>query len=457
VLRSLAARIVLVIALVQASTVVLGMAGWMLFSPYVNWSDVAHRSAADLVIADITDAGRPVIAAGARLSTYAASRPGFEYAALAEGVVLDGSSTELAGLVTSLGSSLPRKGQLENRTTDGRRVRVTSLPSPIAEAQEITVVTAGDRFRAEDLAAFLRHYLPQLVPIFGPALLAAAIAVPLAVRLALRPLTRASLHLSRVGVRSLDVRLPDAGTPSELAPFVASINELLARLEEGVARQRLFTANAAHELRTPVAILQARVDALPDPVESRQDLLRDVRRVTVLLDQLLTVARLGQRAGGIGEEVDLAALARRVVADCAPLAIRAGRQLAVELSGDPPVIAGEAQAIEGALTALVENALRAEPVGGVVTVIVGAGPHLRVVDHGGGIAPEVRGLVFEPFWRGETGTRGTGLGLAIVSEVARLHGGTASVQETPGGGATFALHLPGLPCAPRHVGASLSR
>lgn len=436
--RSLAARLVLVLALVQTASVVLGMAAWMAFSPYVSWTDVAHRSAAGRVAESLAGDA----AAAEALRRYAAARPGFQHAASVAGRIVDSSGPEIAALLATLGPTLPREGQIDARMPDGGLIRFSSLPSP---AGEVIVATAGDRFRAEDLMTFLGTYLPELFPLFAPAILAAAIAVPLAVRLILRPLRQRARDLAEIDLRSLDRRLPDRGTPSEIAPFCDAINALLARLEDGVARQRLFTANAAHELRTPVAVLQARLDALPEDRPERAALLRDIRRITVLLDQLLSVARLGQRSPAAAPLIDLVSLARRVAADCAPLGIAAGRDIVFEPRAQALPIQGDPQAIEGALAALIENALRAEPEGGTVGVGVGPGPLIAVVDHGPGVPAAQRELIFEPFWRADPTTRGTGLGLAIVREVARLHAGAVDVVETPGGGATFRLLLPGLP------------
>jgi signal transduction histidine kinase len=443
--RSLAVRLVLVLALVQSGTVVAGMAAWMIFSPYVTWVDVAHRSASGLVLAALERGadGAPALRMTEALGAYAAARPGFGFAALVDGRPAGGSSPEVAAAVARFGPLLPREGQLEAATAEGRSLRLSALPGPEAFGDApVIVATTGDRFRADDLPAFVGAYLPALVPLFGPAVVAAAIVLPLAIGITLRPVGRAAREAELVTLDTLDRRLPEDGAPSELAPFIAAINRLLARLQDGVARQRVFVANAAHELRTPVAVIQARLDGLAEGSPARDELLRDLRRITVLLDQLLSVARLGQRNGTGATPLDLVACTRRLVSDCAPLAIRSGRALAFEADEASMPAHGDEGALEGAIAALIENALEAEPPGGTVLVRVGPGPMVIVRDHGRGIPPADREAVFEPFWRGREGGRGTGLGLAIVREVARLHRGEVDVSETPGGGATFALRLP---------------
>jgi signal transduction histidine kinase len=417
--------------------VVLGMAAWMLFSPFVNFTDVAAESAAGLVVAAVEATGGAAIGEDAALVAYAAQRPGFVAAALRDGVVLPGSDPVLARALAALGPALPRRGQLELDLPQRGLTLFAQMDSGVGP---LVVVTAGNRFLAQDTPAFFAVFLWQTLQIFAPALLCIALVIPFAIARGLRPVRRAAAAAAEVDLRSLDRRLPDAGVPGELLPFVTAINDLLARLEEGVKRQRLFTANAAHELRTPVAILRARLDGLPPDAPGRTDLLRDTQRITLLLDQLLAVARLDAREAALDEAIDLPAMVRALVADCAPLAIRAGRQIA--LSAEPVApIRGNQRALESAVANLIDNALRAEPPGGTVQVAVGPGARVDVADHGAGVAPDDRAAVFEPFWRKDEASRGTGLGLAIVRDVARRHGGDVAVEDTPGGGATFRLDL----------------
>lgn len=443
--RSLTGRLLLLLFLVQAGVPILGMAAWMLFSPYVTWTDVAAASARRHVTAALRrDAdGGFRIEATPELAAYAAARPGFSYAVFRNGQALDGSDPTLAAVLAPLGPVLPTEGQLSVPLPGGQRT--AQFDAGTDEQAGLTFVTAGDAFHTDDLEGFVSSYLPALVPIFGPSLLVAGLAVPLVIRRAMRPLRAAAAEAGRIEFANLSQRLPENGVPAEAAPLVKAVNAALDRLAEGAARQRLFHANAAHELRTLVAILQARLDALPGLPRSHE-LRRDVARIARLVEQLLAVERLGAcglGAGGLGTgQVDLITRVKAVVADCAPLAIHSGRDLAFEPAAESVIVHGNGRALDSAVANIIDNALRAEPEGGCVQVRVGPGALVVVEDHGPGVPPADRGLVFEPFWRKDERPPGTGLGLSIVREVARLHGGDVEVTETPGGGATFRLRLP---------------
>ncbi|WP_082539798.1 MULTISPECIES: HAMP domain-containing sensor histidine kinase [unclassified Caulobacter] len=195
-------------------------------------------------------------------------------------------------------------------------------------------------------------------------------------------------------------------------------------------------AEAAHELRTPLAILAARIDSLP-PGDQVAGMRRDIERMRAMVDQLLMVARLEASAARSEDLVDLVDLTRDVVADCSPLALAQDRQLALAPYCDTLLVRGDARLLHSALRNLVENAIRAEPPGGRINITVGPEPVVCVIDHGPGVPEEDRERIFEPFWRRRDGHPGAGLGLAIVREVARAHDGQVAVADTPGGGATF--------------------
>lgn len=439
--QSLTGRLLLLLVLVQAGVPVLGMATWMLFSPYVTWTDVAGASARRLVAASVRaeGEGRLVVTPTPELLAYAAARPGFAFAVFRDGRAIAGSDPGLADMLAPLGPVLPRLGQLEVPLAGTGRT--AQFDAGVDGWPGLTFVTAGDVFHADDLGSFVQSYLPALVPIFAPSLLVAGIAVPLVIRRAMRPLREAAREAELIQFSNLSHRLREDGVPSEAAPLVRAVNAALARLAEGAERQRMFHANAAHELRTPVAILQARLDALPD-LPRGHELRRDVSRIARLVEQLLAVERLGVCGIGTGQ-VDLVTRVKAVVADCAPLAIHSGRDLAFEPAEESVIVSGNGRALDSAVANIIDNALRAEPAGGCVQVRVGPGPRVIVEDHGPGVAASERGLIFEPFWRKDERPPGTGLGLSIVREVARLHGGAVEVSETPGGGATFCFQLPG--------------
>jgi signal transduction histidine kinase len=193
-------------------------------------------------------------------------------------------------------------------------------------------------------------------------------------------------------------------------------------------------------LRTPLAILRARLETLPESIP-KVELQRDTMRIASLIEQMLTISRLGQREVNLDEHVDLVSLVRGVVADRAPLVLRANKSIAFRSDADHVPIMGNAPAIESAVANLIDNAIRAEPAEGTVDVIVGASAFVTVSDHGPGIDLEDREAIFEPFWRKNEQPPGTGLGLAIVREVMLRHGGDVSIEETCGGGATFRLQF----------------
>ena len=210
-------------------------------------------------------------------------------------------------------------------------------------------------------------------------------------------------------------------------------------LERVVEQQKRFTANAAHELRTPLAVLRARIDGQP-PSPERDALRRDVDRMARLVEQLLAVARLEARQVTLSEGVDLVAVARDTVARLFPLALSSGRELALTAPDRPVTVRGDAFALEDALRNLIDNALRHGPPGETIEVTVGADPPaLEVADRGPGVPAAMRPHLFEPFNRGADSTGGAGLGLAIVAETAAIHSATVSVDDRPGGGARFRL------------------
>lgn len=303
------------------------------------------------------------------------------------------------------------------------------------------IAVYGQKFRLGDLYHAAEEEMRWLTAYLIMAILMSAGAAWFAVRWGLKPLRIAAEQASRIDMNSLHQRLDAEDVSSEIRPLVDAINDALARLDAGVARQRRFAANAAHELRTPVTILGARLDA-PEEASFKSDLKRDLRRMRNIVEQLLATARMGEQAANLNETIDLIALVRSAISDAALLAIRAGRQIALEAPSTSVLATGSRSALESVVANLIDNALRAEPKGGTIIVRIGEDATIEVVDHGSGVEKTDRDLIFEPFWRKNDSTPGNGLGLAIAKELVDAHGGRIWVEDTPGGGATFKLSLP---------------
>ena len=302
----------------------------------------------------------------------------------------------------------------------------------------------------------IEHILKVLPGPFSPVfiwLLLASGAVVVAsgvltLRIALRPLNRLSAAAALVGPEHPGVRLPDAGLPGELEPLVGAINTGLARLERAIETQRRFGADAAHALRTPLAVLTARIDLLADD-ENKTALLADVDRMSRMVDQMLRLARLEGMPLERPGPVDLRVVAVDAVSALAPLAVARGIELSLESEGSAVVTRGNRDALLLAAQNLIENALAHAPRGSRVEVETAPPATLRVLDRGPGVAEAERTEIFTRFRRGGTrartpggsGSGGAGLGLAIVAEIAALHDGTARADARPGGGAVFSLEL----------------
>lgn len=437
--RSLTARLLITMAILQIAVPILGMVVWMVFSPYVTWGDVAAASAQKRILEALERdpaSGIVSIRDTPALTAYAATRPDFRYAVLQNGRVAKGSDPELRALFERMSPYIPKNGQLEIAMPYGRGTAQLESGRMTDDA-ELVFATVGNQFQLEDLDSYVRVFLPELIPLLAPTFLAAAIALPLLIQAAVRPLRRAARDAEGVTFANLGRRLSEEGVPEEAAPLVRAVNAALARLEVGARNQRLFYANAAHELRTPVAILQARLDATPG-IPRGDDLRRDVARIITLIDQLLVLERANAPLTE-NEEINLFERARLVVGDRAPLAIHSGRSVDFVAEGPSPVIRGDRRVLDSALANLIDNALRAEPVGGCIHVRAGPGLMIAVIDHGPGIPIADRDLVFEPFWRKENDTTGSGLGLSIVREALRILGGQIAIEDTIGGGASFRI------------------
>jgi signal transduction histidine kinase len=288
------------------------------------------------------------------------------------------------------------------------------------------------------VALFLGRIAWLVVPIFVVLLFVDV----LLMRRLLQPIIAASHVASSIGPDKPLVRLPTGKLPREVMPLAEAVNQALDRLEKSLQAQREFTADAAHELRTPLAILRTHVDTMLDQSAAKA-LQSDIDAMGHVLDQLLELAELESFALRRGERVNLNELGAEVVALMAPIALAEHKSL--ELAGAPePVWAqGNAEMLLRAVRNLVENAIRYSGKNTIIEVAIALPAMIRIKDRGPGVKPADRQLVFQRFWRKNRRDKGhSGLGLAIVAKIVQLHGGTVKVTDRNGGGAAFTILLP---------------
>lgn len=269
---------------------------------------------------------------------------------------------------------------------------------------------------------------------------------------ALQPLRFFATQVESVRPDNLADTKISEDVPSELRRCSASFNDMIARLDEGFSAQKQFTGNAAHELRTPLALMQAQVELFcaehPDADADTARLLgllqEQTERMTHMTKTLLEMSEL--RSVPCNDAIDLAPMIEEVLTDLAPLAEQKGIALASE--GDAQTT-GSDTLIYRLVFNLVENAIRYSRPGSTVNVsICDSDSHvlLRVKDEGSGIPKQYRESIFQPFFRLDKSRSraygGAGLGLALVWEIAALHGGAVEVEASSENGTTMLVSLP---------------
>jgi signal transduction histidine kinase len=258
-------------------------------------------------------------------------------------------------------------------------------------------------------------------------------------RRALQPLRQASEIAGDIGPARPGVRLPTDELPREVRPLVSAVNLGLDRLEEGFRIQRDFTADAAHELRTPLSILRTRIDMLEDD-ELRRALRRNVEGMAHIVGQLLDIAELDAFVINPEEKADLRLVTAEIAEFVAPLALSQGKDVALLGAGEPVWVKANTEMLGRAIRNLAENAINHTAVGSTVEFIVEGDGTVRVLDHGPGIPDDERNLIFRRFWRRDRRKQGsTGLGLSIVQRIAELHAATVTVENRLPTGACFSL------------------
>ena len=348
----------------------------------------------------------------------------------------------------------------ETFTLDLDEVQVRFVARRVREAgPAIIAVAVGSPTR--DLEIVPARLVTSMLAVL-PFILLAAVAVGWVLSAwALRPVGAMIDELEAItDGRSLHRRLPaPAGRPDELGRLANTLNAMMARLETSFAALRRFVADASHELKTPLTVMRAGVErALTDPRTAPEALgpldetLQEVRRMTELVDALLTLARVDEgRLELHTEPTDLRALLAEVHETGQMLGEEAGLTVVLEVPGEPVVADVDAGRVRQLLMNLMTNAVKYTLAGGTIWLSLSATADtvtVAVRDTGIGIAPGDVGRVFDRFWRADTarsrtGERpGIGLGLSIGKWIAEAHGGSLGVTSRPGRGSTFTLTIP---------------
>jgi signal transduction histidine kinase len=328
----------------------------------------------------------------------------------------------------------------------------TSLNGVALRGRTVAVEHAGRRWLVQFAASQrlndrLRNdlWLPLVGSgaLVGGGVLLVVVSVVTSITLArlLKPLVNTSAQVARITPESLGARLEETRVPSEIRPLVHSFNEALGRLERGFELQQEFLATAAHELKTPVALIRAQLEAEPE-LKHRASLFRDVQRMGRQVQQLLILTETHEAQNYRFGSVDAQALLDEIGSYLQRLADAAGVDLALQVLPGLPPWWGDHGALFTLLKNLVENAIQHAPPDTVVRVQA-SHDGFCVSDEGPGVAEADLPKLFDRFWRGaERRNVGAGLGLSICQQIAQAHGGTLDAHRGAQG-LRICLRLPG--------------
>jgi signal transduction histidine kinase len=443
--RSIISRIVaLHVVAIGATSVLMPLALYYLLNEAAN---SLHRDALRSQAFTVASFLRPQSDGGVALEIPVEMRPLYsgEYGLYAyavldpEGHVLFSSRPDGAALF-SLDDSAVRDWYVRRRNT-GALLFGVSVARPIGEHMYFVQVAQDLAHRDVIIDDVVAQFLPRVAWITFPIMLLLLLIDIVIFRRALATVREASTTAASIGPQRTDVRLPEQAMPSEIAPLVHAVNQALARLQAGFTAQRDFTADMAHELRTPLAIVRARVDSLePGPV--RDQLRGDLVNMTRTVNQVLDIAELENFIVATDARADLHEVCADAVSFMAPLAVERGQTIALTGAQEPVWVHGHTEALFRAVRNLIENAIRHTPAGVSIEVEVGSDGRVRVLDDGPGVPAADREAIFRRFWRRDRGKADSrGLGLAIVARVADAHDGTVTVEDRLGGGSIFTLRL----------------
>jgi heavy metal sensor kinase len=352
------------------------------------------------------------------------------------------------------GTHLPGKYRIN---PNGPTIHYVVRPVPDAGGQFGAILAGADTRTAE---LRLEQLLSTIVIAFVVGIVPAVLVGRWIAGRALEPVDRMITEVREItDGRSLHRRLALPMERDELGRLAETVNQMMTRLERSFSALRRFTADASHELKTPLTVVRAgveraitRPDLPQETLAALEETLQEVNRMTELLDSLLTLARADEGRADLHRElVDLRTIIEEAGETGELLAEHAGVTIEIRMPPDPLVLAVDRSRMRQLALNLIENAVKYTPRGGQVSVELGASDGrvlLSVADTGIGIAPGDLPQIFDRFWRADsartrTGERpGTGLGLAICKWIAEAHGGTIEAQSRPGRGTTFTVTLP---------------
>ena len=335
---------------------------------------------------------------------------------------------------------MPERAGIQRQGVSGIDWRSYSL---FDQRHGVWVTTAQQLSVMEELGVeVLEKVLPSMLLIA----MALLLAITWAVKRGLKPLREVGDELDRRPANDLSA-IDSSHMPRELQAPLHALNGMFLRVEEGLQRERRFTDDAAHELRTPLAAMSIYLEQLPAEQDTTQALRQGVTRMERLVGQLLQLARLEphQTQQIHLEPLDLAIVSAEVIAELYPQA--QSQQMQIELVGDSPcLMAGQQTLLQILLRNLLENAIRYSNIEDCLQVCLRkleGRVELEVVDHGKGLSEEEKGRVFQRFYRSNKADgMGAGLGLSIVTTVIELHHGKCSLLDTEGGGLTVTIEIP---------------
>jgi len=383
------------------------------------------------VTLDIPIEMRPLYTGGYGLYAYAVLDP--------EGRVLSSSRPDGSALF-ALDERAVRDWYVRRRST-GAVLFGVSVARPVGDRMYFVQVGQDLAHRDVIIDDVVSSFFPRVAWITFPILLLLLLIDIVIFRRALGSVREASTTAASIGPQRTEVRLPEKAVPSEIAPLVHAVNQALDRLEAGFRAQRDFTADMAHELRTPLAIARARVDSL-EAGPLRDQLRTDLVNMAHTVNQVLDIAELESFLVTSDARADLQEVCVEAVTFMAPFAVDRGQTIALTGTPGPVWVRGHTEMLFRAVRNLVENAIRHTPAGVSIEVEVRDDCVVRVLDDGPGVPEADRDSIFRRFWRRDRArSESRGLGLAIVTRVAEAHDGSVTVEARPGGGSIFTLSL----------------